>query len=127
MQTKKQSLIESFTNVAIGYIISLLSLFIIFPILGIESSPSKNFIITFYFTVISIFRSYIIRRYFNKKLKLEKEIKELENYTTYLENKNKFNNYIDSFSLESPKWLGGDKAWNIFVLLSYMRDDFKKK
>ena len=69
MQTKKQSLIESFTNVAIGYIISLLSLFIIFPILGIESSPSKNFIITFYFTIISIFRSYIIRRYFNKKIK----------------------------------------------------------
>jgi ABC-type maltose transport system permease subunit len=69
MQTKKQSLIESFTNVAIGYIISLLSLFIIFPILGIESSTGKNILITLYFTIISVFRSYIIRRYFNKKLK----------------------------------------------------------
>lgn len=67
MQTKKQSLIESLTNVVIGYLISLLSLFIIFPILGIESSTGKNLIITLYFTLISIARSYILRRYFNKK------------------------------------------------------------
>lgn len=67
MQTKKQSLIESLTNVAIGYGISLLSLFIIFPILGIESSTGKNFLITGYFTVLSITRSYVIRRFFNKK------------------------------------------------------------
>ena len=66
-QTKKQSLIESITNVSIGYIISLLSLFLIFPLLGIESSVSKNLIITLYFTAISILRSYIIRRHFNNK------------------------------------------------------------
>ena len=68
MQTKKQSFIESLSNVAIGYLISLLSLFIIFPVLGIESSASKNFIITLYFTLISIVRSYVLRRYFNKKI-----------------------------------------------------------
>lgn len=67
MQTKKQSLIESLTNVAIGYGISLLSLFIIFPLLGIESSTSKNLLITLYFTVLSIVRSYVLRRFFNKK------------------------------------------------------------
>ena len=67
MQTKKQSFLESLTNVFIGYIISLISLFLIFPILGIESSPGKNVLITFYFTLISIVRSYILRRYFNKK------------------------------------------------------------
>ena len=37
---------------------------------GIESSTSKNLIITLYFTLISIARSYILRRYFNKKNKL---------------------------------------------------------
>lgn len=67
MQTKKQSFIESLANVAIGYLISLISLFVIFPILGISSSTGKNLIITLYFTVISISRSYILRRYFNKK------------------------------------------------------------
>jgi hypothetical protein len=67
MQTKKQSFVESLTNVGIGYTISLLSLFFIFPILGIESSASKNILITCYFTAISIVRSYVIRRWFNKK------------------------------------------------------------
>ena len=67
MQTKRQSFIESLSNVAIGYLVSLISLFIIFPILGIESSTSKNLIITLYFTLVSVARSYILRRYFNKK------------------------------------------------------------
>ncbi len=68
-QTKKQSLFESTLNVTVGYLISLLSLFIIFPVLGIESSPGKNISISLYFTVISITRSYLLRRFFNKKHK----------------------------------------------------------
>jgi len=67
-QTRKQSLIESLTNLVIGYLISLVSLFVIFPILGIESSTGKNFIITLYFTLISLIRSYVLRRFFNKKM-----------------------------------------------------------
>jgi len=67
MQTKKQSIIETITSILIGYIISLVSLFIIFPILGIESNSGKNIIISFYFTVISLIRGYYVRRYFNKK------------------------------------------------------------
>jgi len=66
-QTKKQSFIESLTNVAIGYVVSLISLFLIFPLMGIESSISKNLLITLYFTVVSILRSYVVRRWFNKK------------------------------------------------------------
>lgn len=64
MQTKKQSLIEILTNIFIGYIISLVSLFIIFPVFGIESSPGKNLLITLYFTVISIVRSYVFKALF---------------------------------------------------------------
>ena len=67
MQTKKQAFLESLTNVTLGYLISLLSLFIIFPVLGIESSTGENLIITLYFTLISFARGYILRRYFNKK------------------------------------------------------------
>jgi hypothetical protein len=73
MQSKKQSFIESLTNIAIGYTISLLSLFIIFPVLGIESSTNKNILITCYFTVISMIRSYCIRRWFNKKKPVVKD------------------------------------------------------
>ncbi|RSC95880.1 DUF7220 family protein [Tenacibaculum litoreum] len=66
-QTKKQSLIESLINVSIGFFITILSLNIIFPILGIESNSKKNIVLTFYFTLLSIIRNYIIRRLFNKK------------------------------------------------------------
>lgn len=71
MQTKNQSFIETIINISIGYLISLVSLFLIFPVLGIESSTGKNLLITLYFTLISILRSYLVRRYFNKKHKTQ--------------------------------------------------------
>lgn len=67
MQNKKQSLIESITNTFIGFFVSFLSTFLIFPIMGFESNPSKNLIITIYFTAISILRGYLVRRYYNSK------------------------------------------------------------
>lgn len=66
-QSKKQSLVESLTNVSIGFSVSLCSTFAILPILNIESSVSKNITMTIYYTIISIVRSYLIRRFFNKK------------------------------------------------------------
>jgi hypothetical protein len=67
MQNKKQSFIESLINVTIGFFITMTSLYILFPILGIESNTGKNTIITLYFTSLSILRNYFLRRYFNKK------------------------------------------------------------
>jgi hypothetical protein len=67
-QTKLQSFIESITNVAIGYLVALFSQIIIFPFYGISISITDNLMIGAWFTVISIARSYLIRRYFNKKL-----------------------------------------------------------
>lgn len=66
MQSKKHSLIEAITNTAVGFGISLLSIFIILPLVGIESTPGKNVVITLYFTVISIVRGYVLRRVFNR-------------------------------------------------------------
>lgn len=66
MQTKKNSLIEAVTNTAVGFGISLAATFAIFPVMGIESSPSKNLVITLFFTVISILRGYLLRRLFNR-------------------------------------------------------------
>lgn len=67
MQTKKQSLIESLANVTIGFLITVISLHIIFPILGIENNSGKNIIITIYLTALGILRNYTLRRYFNTK------------------------------------------------------------
>ena len=67
-QTKLQSMTESITNVAIGYMVALFSQIVIFPLYDINISMSDNLMIGAWFTVISIVRSYLIRRYFNKKL-----------------------------------------------------------
>ena len=67
MQTKIQSIKEAVTNTAVGFMISYISTFIIFPIVNVSSSPGKNIIITLYFTIISLIRSYVIRRWFNNK------------------------------------------------------------
>ena len=67
MQTKYQSLIESLTNILIGYLTALLSQVLIFPIFNIYVSFQDNLLIGLYFTIISLIRSYLVRRYFNKK------------------------------------------------------------
>ena len=67
MQTKRQSFLEAITNTAIGFGISLISTFLIFPIVGIESSSGQNVVVVLFFTAISIARGYVIRRFFNKK------------------------------------------------------------
>ena len=66
MQSKKHSILESLTNVITGLLISFIIQLIIYPILNIEVSINKNIIITFVFFTMSLIRSYIIRRIFNK-------------------------------------------------------------
>lgn len=70
MQTKIQSLIESFINILIGYITAILSQLLIFPLFNINLPIQDNLLIGLYFTLISLVRSYVIRRYFNKKVTL---------------------------------------------------------
>ena len=69
MQTKFQSLLESFINILIGYLTALLSQILIFPLFNIYVSIQDNLMIGLYFTIISLIRSYLIRRHFNKKSK----------------------------------------------------------
>lgn len=66
MQTKTQSMIESISNVMIGYMVALASQLAIFPMFGIHIPLSDNIAIGAWFTVISIIRSYAVRRLFNR-------------------------------------------------------------
>jgi NhaP-type Na+/H+ or K+/H+ antiporter len=52
--------------VAVGYGVALLSQIVIFPLYGMEVPLSANIQIGVWFTVISIIRSYLLRRCFNK-------------------------------------------------------------
>ncbi|WP_417536367.1 hypothetical protein [Methylophaga sp.] len=67
MQSKKHSLVESLTNVLIGYLVALFSQLLIFPFFGIHVPLSDNLLIGLWFTIISIVRSYTLRRFFNRK------------------------------------------------------------
>ena len=68
MQSRKESLIESLLNIAIGYLVALLSQLAIFPLFGINVPLSTNLWIGAWFTAISLVRSYAIRRWFNARL-----------------------------------------------------------
>lgn len=70
MQTKKQSLKESLVNTFIGMGISYLTLIGVNALYGLELSLFDSFEITLIFTVVSIGRNYVIRRFFNKKVTL---------------------------------------------------------
>jgi len=60
------SLIETLTNVAIGYIVAILSQLAVFPIFNIHIPLTDNLLIGVWFTVISIIRGYLVRRLFNR-------------------------------------------------------------
>ena len=67
MQTKKQSLIESITNVLIGYIVAVASNAAILPLFGVNLAFGDSMLIGVWFTVISVIRGYCVRRWFNKR------------------------------------------------------------
>lgn len=63
------SLIESIINIGSGFVIATLCWhYVIGPVYGIHKPILENMSITFWFTVISVIRSYLWRRYFNLKL-----------------------------------------------------------
>jgi len=67
MQTKLQSLLESLTNITIGYLVAVGSQIVLFPFFDIHISVADNFIIGLWFTLISLVRGYAVRRWFNKR------------------------------------------------------------
>ena len=65
MQTRLQSAIEACANVLVGYLVAILSQIVVFPWFGIHIPLSSNLAIGAWFTVISLVRSYVLRRWFN--------------------------------------------------------------
>ena len=65
-QSKLGSFMESITNIAIGITIGFISNIIVLPAFGYAVSLADGFMISLVFTAISLVRSYIIRRIYNK-------------------------------------------------------------
>ena len=66
MQTRWQSFIESWANVLVGYGVALLTQIIVFPLFGLQVSIGQNIQIGIIFTLVSLARSYVLRRVFNR-------------------------------------------------------------
>jgi hypothetical protein len=64
-QTKAGSLIEALTNIAVGCGAAFASQLVIFTHYGLPVSLSVNAKMTLFFTVISLVRSFLLRRFFN--------------------------------------------------------------
>lgn len=65
MQTKKGSFAEAWANIAVGFSINYFANLAIFPLFGMHISALNNFWMGCIYTVISLVRSYILRRWFN--------------------------------------------------------------
>lgn len=70
MQSKKQSLIESLTSVGIGWLIGVILNMLVLPLFDYDVSLTDGVLISIIFTAVSVIRSYIIRRWFNSKEKI---------------------------------------------------------
>lgn len=66
MQTRRASAIEVCTGTAAAFLLSVgVGQYLIYPLYDIHPALSTNFILTGWFTVISIVRGYLWRRLFN--------------------------------------------------------------
>jgi hypothetical protein len=65
MQTRRQSLLEAWTNVTIGWLVGLGTQIVVFPLYGMKVKLIDNMQITIIFTIVSLIRSYLLKRFYN--------------------------------------------------------------
>lgn len=65
-QSRLGSLVESFANVLIGYGVAVSAQVVIFPWFGVHLPLHDNLAIGLLFTVVSLIRSYALRRIFRR-------------------------------------------------------------
>ena len=70
MQTKKQSFIETLTSVFVGWIIGVILNMLVLPLFDYNITVIDSLWVSLIFTVVSVIRGYIIRRFFNSKEKI---------------------------------------------------------
>lgn len=68
-QTRLGSLYEALMNIVIGFTINYVANLLIFPHFGFNISLGANFLMGAIYTGISLVRSYVIRRWFNERLR----------------------------------------------------------
>lgn len=65
-QSRRMSLIEAASNVAVGYALAVVTQIVAFPWFGLQASLGKNMALGLVFTAVSLIRSYALRRAFTR-------------------------------------------------------------
>lgn len=65
-QSRTMSAVESVANVVIGYGVAVATQAAVFPLFGIHVGVSDHLLIGLLFTAVSLARSYLLRRLFNR-------------------------------------------------------------
>jgi hypothetical protein len=63
-QSRLMSLVEAVANVIVGYGLAVVTQILIFPVFGLHTTLAQNLKMGAVFTVVSIARSYVLRRLF---------------------------------------------------------------
>ena len=67
-QSMRDSMLETWTNIGIGFGINYAANMVVLPLAGLPVSAGGAFLIGVIFTAISVVRSFAIRRWFNSRL-----------------------------------------------------------
>lgn len=67
-QTRLGSFIEACINVLIGFWINFFANLVILPMVGFHITMAQNLYIGLLYTIVSVARSYAIRRWFNARI-----------------------------------------------------------
>ncbi len=65
MQSRSMSALEALSNVAIGWALALLTQILLFPVVSVQATLDQHLLLSAAFTVVSLIRSYLLRRCFN--------------------------------------------------------------
>jgi uncharacterized membrane protein len=63
-QTRRMSLLESVTNVVVGYMLAIITQIVVFPLFGILTDLKQHLAIGLAFVVVSLARGFVLRRVF---------------------------------------------------------------
>jgi hypothetical protein len=64
-QSRRMSLVESISNVVIGYVLAVATQVVVFPLFGIHVALSDDLAIGGIFAGISLLRAFVLRRAFD--------------------------------------------------------------
>lgn len=65
-QSRSMSLVEAITNTIVGYVLAVATQLVVFPLFGLAVSVSAHLTIGLAFVAVSVARSYILRRLFER-------------------------------------------------------------